>query len=305
MLSIKKLLNPASYYRFARERFLRRHQNLRGIACFPAGHFYSPLLDLEGLGPGATRVPFDGAEWWEHVDLRRDRQQRYYEDLVNRFSPLAFPNQREAGFRYWADNLFFSLSDAFTLSGVLRREMPRRIVEVGSGFSSAVMVDTLRHARMHAGLTFIEPHPDRLFELLSPEERSAARVLVRQVQEVPMAIFEELDAQDILFIDSSHVAKVGSDVSYLLLRVLPRLKRGVLVHFHDIFYPDAYPLAWVRAGRAWNESLFLRAFLIGNPQFEVIAFNSFAAHSFPEVFQARFPEFLRDPGASFWVRKVA
>ena len=170
---------------------------------------------------------------------------------------------------------------------------PRRIVEVGSGFSSAVMLDTLERVEGSAALTFIEPHPDRLYSLLSPQDRPTTTVVAKQVQEVPLALFDELEAQDVLFIDSSHVCKIGSDVAFLLLRVLPRLKRGVLVHFHDVFYPFTYPDSWIREGRAWNEALFLRTLLMGNAMFQIVAFNSYAACSFAEVFRDRFPAFLR------------
>ena len=154
-------------------------------------------------------------------------------------------------------------------------------------------------------MTFIEPDPDRLYSLLSPDDRSIATVLVHRVQEVSLSVFDQLEAQDLVFIDSSHVAKIGSDVTFILLRILPRLKRGVLVHFHDIFYPFSYPLSWIREGRAWNESLFLRAFLVGNSQFQLVAFNSYAGYSFPEVFRDRFPAFLNKTGGSMWIRKVA
>ena len=167
------------------------------------------------------------------------------------------------------------------------------------------MLDTLAHHHMSATLTFIEPYPDRLYSLLSASDRSVSTIHVQQVQEVALSVFDQLEAQDILFIDSSHVAKVGSDVTFLLLRILPRLKRGVIVHFHDIFYPFSYPASWIREGRAWNESLMLRAFLVGNPQFQLVAFNSYAGNFFPEVFRERFPVFLDNTGGSIWIRKVS
>ena len=118
-----------------------------------------------------------------------------------------------------------------------------------------------------------------------------------------MKIFEELEANDILFIDSSHVAKVGSDLTFLLLRVLPRLRPGVMVHFHDLFYPNSYPMEWIRGGRAWNESIFLRAFLINNPAFEIVAFNCFAGQTFPELFRGAGDRFLANSGGSLWLRR--
>jgi predicted O-methyltransferase YrrM len=244
-------------------------------------------------------------ECWEHVNLQPSEQRFYYEDLLERFPFLPFPSQKSHNYRYFTENNWFVVSDAFTLSGIIQKEKPRRIVEIGSGFSSAVMLDTLDQTQASAMLTVIEPYPDRLYSLLSPRDRSIAAVLVERVQEVSLSLFDQLEAQDLIFIDSSHVAKIGSDVTFILLRVLPRLKQGVLVHFHDVFYPFSYPASWIREGRAWNESLFLRAFLLGNPQFQLVAFNSYAGSSFPEVFQDRFPAFLSNTGGSIWIRKVS
>jgi predicted O-methyltransferase YrrM len=307
MPHLKKILNPGSYVRLFRRRLqdrrLRLHPNLRGAATYPPGHFYSPLLDIENLGPDSPGLPHDGAEYWEHVDLRREEQRAYFVDLLERFPP-DFPRERTAPRRYFSVNTWFPPADAFTLAGVIQREQPKRIIEIGSGFSSAVMLDTLAGTR-ECVLTFIEPNPGRLYSLLTDDDRGRATILVKGVQDVPLETFEQLEAHDLLFIDSSHVAKVGSDVTYLLLRVLPRLRPGVLVHFHDVVYPYSYPALWLREGRAWNESLFLRAFLIGNAQFRVVAFNAFAAQAFPEVFRERFAVFLRSSGSSIWLRKMA
>jgi len=306
---LKTIFNPKSLFRFIRkqlqERRLRLQPNLRGAVRCPPGHYYSPLLDIQALGPDDSGLPFDGAEWWEHVNLRVAEQRSYYEDLLDRFPPLPFPSRKSDGYRYFTDNDSFVLSDAFTLSGIIRKEKPRRIVEIGCGFSSAVMLDTLDQTHTSASLTFIDPYPDRLNSLLSLHDRSLSTVLVQRLQEVSLSTFDQLEAQDVVFVDSSHVAKVGSDVTFILLRILPRLKPGVIVHFHDVFYPFSYPASWIREGLAWNESLFLRAFLVGNPQFELVAFNSYAGHSFPEVFRDRFPAFLQDTGGSIWIRKLA
>lgn len=309
MPRLKQIFNPTSYFRFIRnrleERKFRLHPNLRGVAFSPPGHFLSPLLDIQQLGPNGSNLPFDGAEWWEHVDLLPDEQRSYYDDLLERFPVLPFPRQKTEGYRYFTENNWFPLSDAFTLSGIIRKEKPRRIVEVGSGFSSAVMLDTMDTTHAPVALTFIEPYPARLYSLFSPNDTSISKVIARPVQEVPLPVFDQLEAQDLLFIDSSHVAKIGSDVTFILLRILPRLKRGVLVHFHDIFYPCSYPAVWIREGRAWNESLFLRAFLVGNAQYQFVAFNSYAGYLFPDVFRERLPVFMDNAGCSLWIRKVA
>ena len=308
MLTLPKILRPSAYWSFVErrltERRYQRHPNLRGIRN-PPGHYYSPLLNIESLKPGDTAMPFDGEEDWAHVNLHRSEQRAYFDDLLGRFPFLPFPGQPAGGYRYFTENEWFCPADAFTLSGILRREKPRRIVEVGCGYSSAVMLDTLEQTGQPADLTFIEPYPDRLNALLTADNRDHCSILVEPVQTVALSVFDQLEAQDVLFIDSSHVAKVGSDVAFLFLRVLPRLKRGVFIHIHDIFYPFSYPVRWIREGRAWNESLFLRMFLINNPAFEVVAFNSFASYAFPELFREKFPAFLDSEGASLWLRKVA
>jgi predicted O-methyltransferase YrrM len=323
MSNVSNLWMPRAYLKSARQKLRELRLRLKSgrpravctelagvapavpsVGFYPAGHFYSPLLDVRGLGPQDQHLPFDGLECWEHIPLREAEQRAFYDDLLERFPPLPFPMDQSAGFRYYATNNWFPLSDAYTLSAIIRSERPRRIVEVGSGFSSAVMLDTLEHSGAAAELTFIEPYPDRLDLLLRDTDRTKSRIIVKPVQEVPLSVFDELESQDVLFIDSSHVAKVGSDVVFLLLRVLPRLQPGVLIHFHDLFYPYSYPAEWIREGRFWNESLFLRAFLLGNSQFRCEAFNAFAGHTFPELFRTRFPAFLSNFGGSLWLRKV-
>src|SRR5262245_4152453 len=129
MPRLSQILNPKSYYRFVRrrlqERRLRLDPNLRATTLYPPGHFYSPLLDIHKLGPDDASLPFDGAEWWEHVNLRPNEQRACYEDLLERFPALPFPRQKSGTYRYFSDNVWFRLSDAFTLSGIIRREKPR------------------------------------------------------------------------------------------------------------------------------------------------------------------------------------
>ena len=272
MPSLSKLLDPRAYLRFTRRQLLKLLQdpppppnpNMLGTTRFPPGHFYSPLLDLKQLSPEMAGMPFDGAEDWEHLDLLANEQKAYYADLIANYPEPVFPTSKAEGFRYYTDNDWFRFGDSFTLSRVILKEKPRRIVEVGSGFSSAVMLDTTQKAQLRTDLTCIEPNPERLNSLLTSADTATLRVIQSPVQEVAISTFDQLGPGDILFIDSSHVVKAGSDVAHLILRVLPRLQSGVIVHVHDIMYPYTYPIAWIREGTAWNESLFLRAFLINN-----------------------------------------
>lgn len=270
----------------------RGQPNLRGILFAEPGHFHSPLLDVEATS--STGVPDDDAAMWESVDLRLDEQRVFYPQM----QAVDFPAQPSFAARYYHDNGWFPLLDARMLASIISREKPARYLEVGSGFSTAVVLDTLDRTKGHTRINIIEPDLTRLRALLRAGDEARLNVHSCLVQEMSLEIFETLEAGDVLFIDSSHVAKAGSDVSFLFLRVLPRLKSGVWVHVHDIFYPESYPLEWVREGRAWNESLFLRAFLTGNDSFEVRAFNAMALRVFPNLLTGPFP----GGGCSFWMQ---
>ena len=135
-----------------------------------------------------------------------------------------------------------------------------------------------------------------------------ARLLVQRVQEVPLREFSRLEAGDVLFIDSSHVAKTGSDVNHLYFEVLPRLAPGVRIHVHDIFLPHDYPQDWaVTDNRSWNEQYLLRALLMYSQAFRVVFGCSYAFHRFPEEVRAALalPSAAAFGGGSFWMEKTA
>ena len=166
---------------------------------------------------------------------------------------MPFKDEPTAGLRYYFANPFFSYGDAIILYSMLRQRRPRRVVEAGSGFSSAVMLDTNeRFCLKQMRMTFIDPYPERLLALLVEEDLTRQHeVIADAVQGVSFEKFAELGANDLLFIDSSHVAKAGSDVVHLVTSVLPRLRKGVIVHFHDVFWPFRQP----RRVDSWRQSL--------------------------------------------------
>jgi hypothetical protein len=121
---------------------------------------------------------------------------------------------------------------------------------------------------------------------------------------VDASIFKALGQNDILFVDSTHVSKTGSDVNRILFEILPSLNRGVIIHFHDIFYPFEYPKEWVLdwAGFGWNEIYILRAFLTNNPNYTILLFNTFLEHFHKEWFLQHMPLCLRNTGGSLWIK---
>lgn len=283
------------------------NDNFRFIADHYPGHFYSPIPDLAEVKRNA---PLAGGVLG--VELRPQAQRQFLAECAEAFRPLPFSVARSDGFRYYLDNPFFSFGDGIILYCMLRRFKPKHIIEIGSGFSSAAMLDTAdRYLGRDCRITFIEPYPDRLRSLLRAEDLSRHSLEVKPVQQVDLSIFDQLAAGDILFVDSSHVAKSGSDLAHILFNILPRVQRGVIVHFHDIFWPFEYPLVWYEAGRAWNEAFFLRAFLQYNSAFEVLFFNSYMAETEPKTIEKLWPEMLSQPSfretmgnSSLWLQRL-
>jgi len=140
---------------------------------------------------------------------------------------------------------WFPRLDAAAAYAIVRGTRPRRIVEVGSGHSTRFLARAVADGRLGTTLTCIDPEPRATIAGLP------LRLIRSPVQSAPLSLFEELERDDILFIDSSHQVKAGSDLEFLLERVLPRLAGGVRLHFHDIFLPDPYPEMW--AWRRYNE----------------------------------------------------
>jgi hypothetical protein len=156
-----------------------------------------------------------------------------------------------------------------------------------------------------AHLTFIEPFPARLLEVIGEEEVNHHTIIRKPVQEVPLGVFESLSENDILFVDSTHVIKIGSDVGQLLFNILPVLKPGVLVHFHDFFWPFEYPQEWLYQGIAWNEQYILRAFLQYNKAFEIIFFNQFLGYRHGASMKRNLPACVSNFGVGLWLRVSA
>jgi hypothetical protein len=194
------------------------------------------------------------------------------------------------------------------LYGMVRSLKPRRILEIGSGHSTllsaqAILANTSEDPGYRCELRAIEPYPSEILRRGFP---GLSRLVTAPVQDVPIADFLELGADDILFIDSSHVLSIGGDVRYEYLEVLPRLNPGVVVHVHDIFLPAEYPEEWVRRQhRFWNEQYLLQALLVGNSGFEVLWGSSFMHLRHPEALERAFRSYRREERwpASFWLRR--
>lgn len=278
-----------------------------GTEFVPTGHFYSavPSDDDRRWSLEGERNPGPVTE----VDLNVDAQL----ELVRALAPLAdeFPFAataelaRDHGHRYHHENSAFGIGDGVMLYSLLRHLAPKRVIEIGCGYSSALMLDTDElHLGSAVDFTFVEPYPELLESLMTEADRERVTIKPVAVQDVDLAVFDQLEAGDICFIDSTHVSKLGSDVNRLMFDVLPRLAPGVVVHIHDIDHGFGYPSEWVEEGRAWNESYLVRAFLAFNDSFEILAWNPFLHREHEGFMDTQFPMAATERGNSLWLRRT-
>lgn len=273
---------------------------------FAPGHYYSPTPDARWIAENRERLFDENVDDCPGIDLRAADQLQLLEELAAFHPDYAAPTEPDPAWRYHGANDFFGRTNAFNLYAMLRRFRPRRVVEIGSGFSSAMMLDTAdRHAELaETSFTFVEPHSDRLRSLLRPSDDGRCEILESSVQDVDLAVFDRLEANDFLFVDSSHVSKIGSDVNHLLFHVLPRLAPGVLVHFHDLHWPFEYPRTWIDEGRYWNEAYILRAFLQFNSAYRMTFFCKYVSACHASAVHRHLPEFDGALGSSLWIERV-
>lgn len=269
----------------------------------PDGHFYSPIVsrkDLEG---------YESQIWGEQlldslpgINLNVEKQLALLQEFAVYYADLHYTADPAGPGRYYFGNNSYEHTDAIILYSFIRHFQPKHIIEVGSGFSSALMLDTREKYSTHTKLTFIEPYPKLLYSLLEDRDKEHCTIRPTKVQDVSLEQFTLLQENDILFIDSSHVSKTGSDVNYEILKILPALNSGVIIHFHDIFYPFEYLKDWVEEGRNWNEGYMLRAFLSYNDAFEILFFGDYLHKHHPYAYKDM-PLTYENTGGNIWLRK--
>ena len=269
----------------------------------PPGHYYSAVPSLQEREAFVCTSSLNDRTLG--LDLNKDGQLEILNEFEKYYKECPFPERKSESFRFYFDNPAYSYTDALTLYSMIRKFQPKKIVEIGSGFSSAAMLDT--NDTFYDGkidLTFIEPYPELLKSLLRPNDKKH-EIIGNRLQDVGLDAFLELNENDILFVDSTHVSKLNSDVNKIIFDILPPLKKGVVIHFHDIFWPFEYPKQWIEEGRAWNEAYILRAFLEFNSSFKIIFFASYLHQHVRNVFADKMPLYLKNPGGNIWIRKVA
>lgn len=263
------------FRRVGAERLPLARQLFRNVGLWPLRrHYYEPLIDPRDLSrPLDAQRSLAGLDWNVDRQLAILRSMRFRSELQQFLAPAASSEPR---FSY--SNRNFLSGDADYLYSFVRRFRPKRIVEVGCGNSTLLILAANKKNRAD--------HPEHVCEHICIEpyeqpwlESVGARVLRRRVEHTDLNVFTALEAGDLLFIDSSHVIRPCGDVVFQVLEVLPVLNSGVIVHFHDIFSPRNYLAEWVyERGYLWNEQYLIEAFLSFNSKYQIIGALNYIHH---------------------------
>jgi hypothetical protein len=273
-----------------------------------ANSYYSPIPDLRELSDDLWLKRSELVA----IDINEENQIILLSSFASRYKTEydTFPeNRTRKPYEYYTNNGLFSSVDGGILYCMVRDFKPRIITEVGAGNSTylsakAILKNKEEDEQYSCDLLAIDPYPNSTLKKGFP---GLTRLIDQKVQHVSLCEFDKLCNNDILFIDSSHVAKTGSDVEYEYLEILPRLRKGVIVHIHDIFLPAEYPRDWLFTfHRFWNEQYIFHAFLSFNESFEVLWAGSYMHLNHATALGRAFSSYSSDKcwPTSFWIRKT-
>jgi hypothetical protein len=266
--------------------------------------YYSPVPDLGSLPPDI----WDRRSELGGIALDAGRAMEFVERELAPFIAELDARSDDPGVpgAFFLNNANYESVDAELLFAMVRWSRPRKVVELGSGFTTLLIADACRrNARDGAAVEHVafDPYPRR--HILGEHVPAPTRFEPVSATEVPLDVFRDLEAGDVLFVDTTHTVKLGSDVNFVILDVLPTLAPGVLVHFHDVFLPWEYPRVWFEEMRyLWAEQYLLQAFLAYNDAFEVVVPAQLLAREAPRRLSEVVPSF--GPGvspAALWIRR--
>ena len=273
--------------------------------------FHSPVPDLEEL---EKRRIWNRKSQLAGVDFHPEAQVVYLMKLGEAFGrECDWPATRPAGDsqNFYTENQSFSFGCAASCHCILRYFKPHHVVEIGSGNSSLVISKALLLNGKDSGekreYIVVDPYPGRMIEGRLP---GMTQLVKERVELLSIDFFDQLNAGDVLFIDSGHTVRIGGDVNYLILDILPRLAPGVIIHFHDIGLPYEYPKIYATNPKFrvfWTEAYLLQAFLCFNHEFDILLAMNYLMTEHREAFQRAFPFY--DPlkhraiGGSFWIQR--
>lgn len=271
-------------------------------------HFHEPIPDTRTLKDDLwskhselVGVAINEEKQLELLSLFESKFKKEYDRLPE--------NKTSTPHEYFVDNDMFSSVDGEILYCMIRHFKPKKIFELGSGFSTllsaqAVLKNREENNGQECELVAVNPYPNEILRAGFP---GLSKLISKKGQDIPLSDFKKLKINDILFIDASHSLKIGGIVRYIYSEILPRLNRGVIIHVHDVFLPAEYPKEWLlKDYKFWNEQYLLQAFLAFNDSFEILWAGSYIHSKHPDKLETAFSSYERDERwpASFWMRKI-
>lgn len=275
---------------------------LLNVGVFPiSNHYYEPQFDFRSVNPDFNHDRnLRGINWNVSGQLAMLDSFNFSEELTD------IPQEKSSTLRFYLNNGRFESGDAEYWYQIIRTIKPRRIIEIGSGSSTLMAINAINKNR-HEDSGYecdhicIEPYEMPWLEDLN------VSVVRKKAEEIELLFFSQLQENDILFIDSTHIIRPHGDILFEYLELLPSLNKGVIVHVHDIFSPKNYLEEWLlNHVRFWNEQYLLEAFLTHNSEWKIIGALNYLSHNYYEKFSSVAP-FLtpeREPG-SFYIQKIA
>lgn len=272
---------------------------LRKIGLFPIlNHYYEPkFIYKKDFDFNQIRnIPFE---------INLNKQLSHLNQLINSVELNTFPkDQPITPNGIYISNPNFGAGDIDLYYLIIRKFKPRKIIEVGSGYSTMVCLKTIEQNKLEGiqtELTCIEP-----FEMPFLNQEKNITLIRMPVEEVGLELFQSLEENDILFIDSSHIIRPGNDLLYIFFEILPILKKGVIIHIHDIFSPRHYPKEWLTEKmRFWNEQYLLEAFLHNNHDYQILfTANHLVKSHYEEAKKVLIHLQPNSEPSSFWMQKI-
>jgi len=275
-------------------------------------HFYSPVPDIPDL---IKRDIFSKESELPGIDLKLDKQLDFLMEIGGIYgNECSWPdNSTSDPLQFFLQNGCFSFGCASSLHSIIRYFKPKKIIEIGSGYSSLVISAALKNNKSEGKpceYSIIDPYPGNT--IISGKLLNLSKLIKERVELTDISLFTHLEENDILFIDSGHTVKLGADVNFLILEVLPRLQAGVIIHFHDINLPYPPPEVYYTNSKFrvfWTEEFLLQAFLMFNTKFEILLAMNYIQSKYIDKFSEAFKFFDFEKNwansGSFWIRKIA
>lgn len=284
-----------------------------------SGHFYSVI-------PNINTIKYDYNPIYNNIDFNDESHLQIIDDINLYLSDY----DKDYGFdvcdkQYKYEDLLkikknnfqlingaFEWMDARLLYYFILKNKPKNIIEIGCGNSTKLIIDLVQKKNLSTNIICIEPFPQKF--LLDLHKENKIFLIQEKLENVELELFSILKSNDILFIDSSHVLKINSDVMYYINNIFPVLNNEVYIHIHDIFLPYEYPKEWLQEGRFWNEQYFIYAFLMNNNDYKIIFGNNYARNKLfnkfvelqKDYFETKCITDIMKPfgGGSLWIKKI-